>query len=142
MGRVIDASGRVIGRLATEVSQAALDGEEVRVVNSEDAVISGDAEEVFEEYRQKVERGARDRGPHFPKRPDKMLKRTIRGMLPYKQERGKEAFSRVKTYLEVPDMFEEDVEESDAKSGKDLKNRNYVKLGEVSKHVGWEPING
>jgi large subunit ribosomal protein L13 len=142
MVRVIDASGRVIGRLATEVSQAALDGEEVRVVNSEDAVISGDAEEVFEEYRQKVERGARDRGPHFPKRPDKMLKRTIRGMLPYKQERGKEAFSRVKTYLEVPDMFEEDVEESDAKSGKDLKNRNYVKLGEVSKHVGWEPING
>jgi large subunit ribosomal protein L13 len=142
MVRVIDATDRVIGRLATEVSQAALDGEEVRVVNSEDAVISGDAEEVFEEYRQKVERGARDRGPHFPKRPDKMLKRTIRGMLPYKQERGKEAFSRVKTYLEVPDMFEEDVEESDAKSGKDLKNRNYVKLGEVSKHVGWEPING
>jgi large subunit ribosomal protein L13 len=142
MVRVIDATDRVIGRLATEVSQAALDGEEVRVVNSEEAVISGDAEEVFEEYRQKVERGARDRGPHFPKRPDKMLKRTVRGMLPYKQERGKEAFSRVKTYLEVPQKFEDDVEESDAKSGKDLKNRNYVKLGEVSKHVGWEPING
>ncbi len=140
--KVIDATDRVIGRLATEISQAALDGEEVRVVNSEEAVISGERDEVFSEYKQKVDRGARDRGPYYPKRPDKMLKRTVRGMLPYKKERGKEAFSRIKTYLEVPSQFEDDVEESDSKSGKDLKNRNYVKLGEVSKHVGWEPING
>ncbi|MFB6241556.1 MAG: 50S ribosomal protein L13 [Candidatus Nanosalina sp.] len=142
MTKVIDASNRVIGRLASEVAQEALDGEEVRVVNSEEAVISGDEEQVFEDYRQRVERGSRDFGPHYPKRPDKILKRTIRDMLPYKDERGKEAFSRVKTYLEVPRDFEGEVEESDAKSGDDLKRRNYVKLGEVSKHVGWEPVNG
>jgi large subunit ribosomal protein L13 len=142
MTRVIDASNRVIGRLASEIAQEALDGEEVHVVNSEEAVISGDTEEVFEEYRQKVDRGSRDFGPHYPKRPDKILKRTVRNMLPYKEDRGKDALSRIKTYLEVPHRFEGDVEESDAKSGDELKRRNYVKLGEVSKHVGWEPING
>jgi large subunit ribosomal protein L13 len=142
MTKVIDASGRVIGRLASEIAQEALDGEEVRVVNSEEAVISGDEEEVKEDYRQRVERGSRDFGPHYPKRPDKILKRTVRDMLPYKDERGKEAFSRIKTYLEVPHDLEDEVEESEAKSGDDLQRRNYVKLGEVSKHVGWEPING
>jgi large subunit ribosomal protein L13 len=71
-----------------------------------------------------------------------MLKRVVRNMLPYKDERGKEAFSRIKTYLEVPIDLEDEVEEVDTKSGEELKNKNYVKLGEVSKHVGWEPING
>jgi len=142
MTKVIDASNRVIGRLASEIAQEALDGEEVKVVNSEEAVISGDTEEVLEEYKQKVDRGVRDRGPHYPKRPDKMLKRVVRNMVPYKKERGKEAFSRIKTYLEVPYDLEDDVEEIDTKSGEELKNKNYVKLGKVSRHVGWEPVNG
>jgi len=142
MTKVIDASNRVIGRLATEIAQEALDGEEVKVVNSEETVISGDKEQVLDEYKQKVDRGVRDRGPHYPKRPDKMLKRVVRNMLPYKDERGKEAFSSIKTYLEVPHDLKDEVEEVDTKSGEELKNKNYVKLGEVSKHVGWEPING
>ena len=142
MTKVIDASNRVIGRLASEIAQEALDGEEVKVVNSEEAVISGDTDQVLEEYKQKVDRGVRDRGPHYPKRPDKMLKRVVRNMVPYKKERGKEAFSNIKTYLEVPIDLEDEVEEIDTKSGDELKNKNYVKLGKVSRHVGWEPING
>ena len=142
MTKVIDASNRVIGRLATKIAQEALDGEEIKVVNSEEAVISGDKEKVLDEYKQKVDRGTRDRGPHYPKRPDKMLKRVVRNMLPYKDERGKEAFSNIKTYLEVPHDLKDEVEEVDTKSGEELQNKNYVKLGEVSKHVGWEPING
>ena len=139
MTRVIDASNRVIGRLTSEVAQLALDGEEVRVVNSEEAVVSGDKEEVLNEYKTKYDRGVRDRGPHFPKRPDKIIKRTLRGMIPYNKPRGKEAFSNVKTYLGVPYDLEEDVEEIESKSGDELKNRNYVKLDEISKFIGWEP---
>lgn len=139
MTKVIDASNRVIGRLASEIAQTALDGEEVKIVNSEEAVISGDTEEVLSEYRQKYERGVRDRGPHFPKRPDRILKRTVRGMIPYNKEHGREAFSNIKAYLEVPYDLQDEVEESDSKSGDELQNRNYVKLGEVSKHIGWEP---
>lgn len=139
MSTVIDAENRVIGRLATEVVQKALDGEEVRIVNSEKAVISGDKEQVLEEYKTKYDRGVRDRGPHFPKRPDKIVKRTLRGMLPYNKPRGKEAFSRIKSYLGVPHDLKDEVEEAETKSGDELQNRNYVKLGEVSQHIGWEP---
>ncbi|MFB6213234.1 MAG: 50S ribosomal protein L13 [Candidatus Nanohaloarchaea archaeon] len=138
--KVINAENRVIGRLASEIARKVQDGEEVRVVNSEKAVISGDEEDVKADYRQKHERGARHDGPYFPERPDKILKRTVRGMLPYKSKEGKEAFKRVKTYLGIPTEIEEsDVEEIEVKSGDELKNRNYVKLGEVSRSIGWKP---
>ena len=139
MTKVIDAENRIIGRLATEIAQEALDGEEVRVVNSEEAVISGDEEKVLEEYKTKYDRGVRDRGPHFPKTPARIIKRTVRGMVPYKKDRGREALSRVKMYMGVPHEFKEDVEQVDTKSGDELQNRNYVKLGKVSRHIGWKP---
>ncbi|MFB6158887.1 MAG: 50S ribosomal protein L13 [Candidatus Nanohalobium sp.] len=133
--KVVDAEGMVLGRLASEVAQYARDGEEVRVVNSEKAVISGDEEEVKADYMQKHERGRRDRGPYFPKRADKILKRTVRNMLPDGSD-GRDTRSRVRTYLGVPDQMEDEVEEVDVKSGDELKHRNYVKLGEVSEHIG------
>ena len=134
--KVINAEGRVLGRLASEVAQVARDGEEVAVVNSEEAVISGDSQTIKEKYQTKYERGRRDTGPYYPKRADKILKRTVRNMLPYKESDGREQFSNVKTYLGLPDRMSDEVEESEAKEGDSLKHRNYVKLGEVSDFIG------
>ena len=134
--KVINAEGRVLGRLASEVAQIARDGEEVAVVNSEDAVISGDEAEIKSNYKQKYERGRRDTGPYYPKRADKILKRTVRNMLPYKESDGRKQFSNVKTYLGLPERMEGEVEDSQAKEGDSLKHRNYVKLGEVSEFIG------
>ncbi|QGA80921.1 50S ribosomal protein L13 [Candidatus Nanohalobium constans] len=134
--KVINAEGKVLGRLASEVAEIARDGEEVAVVNSSKAVISGDEKNVKEKYQQKYERGRRDTGPYYPKRADKILKRTIRNMLPFKESDGREQFKNVKTYLGIPERMEEEVEEAEAKEGDDLKHRNYVKLGEVSEFIG------
>jgi large subunit ribosomal protein L13 len=133
--KVLNAEGKVLGRFASTVARHARDGEEVRVVNSEKAVISGDEQEVLEEYEQKYERGRRDRGPYYPKRSDKILKRTVRNMLPDGPD-GRDTRSNVRTYLGVPDRFEGEVEDTDVKEGDDLKQRNYVKLGEVSAYIG------
>ena len=134
---IIDAKNKVLGRLATRVAREAKDGEEVHVVNSEKAVISGSEEEIKDEYQTKHDRGTRHDGPYYPKAPDRILKRAVRGMLPYKSSEGSEAFERVRTYIGVPHELEE-AEEVDAKEGTDLKHRNYVKLREVSKSMGWE----
>lgn len=136
MVKVIDAEDKIIGRLASHVASEVRNGEEVRVVNSEEAVISGDEKKVFADYKQKYDRGRRDTGPYFPKRSDKIMKRTVRGMLPKEKKSGREQHSRLKTYLGVPEEFEGDVEEVDVREGNDLKNRNYVKLGDVAQHIG------
>jgi len=133
--KVVNAEGKVLGRLASEIAQIA-EEEEVAVVNSEHAVISGDEQEIKEEYQTKYERGRRDTGPYYPKRADKILKRTVRNMLPYKESDGREQFSNVKTYLGLPERMEDQLEESQAKTGDSLKHRNYVKLGEVSNFIG------
>jgi large subunit ribosomal protein L13 len=138
MSRVINAENKIIGRLASKIARMVRNGEEVKVVNSEKAVISGTPEEVKDEYRQKYERGAQYRGPHFPKAPHNILKRTVRGMLPSQKKEGQDQHAMVKTYIGVP-IDLEDYEEVDVKEGNDLKNRNYVKLGEVSKSIGWTP---
>lgn len=136
--KVIDAEGKILGRLATRVAREAKDGNEVRVINSEKVVISGDEEDIKADYKQKHERGTRHDGPYYPKAPDRILKRTVRNMLPYKSSDGREMFDNVRTYLGHPHEFEE-VDEVDVKEGSDLKHRNYVKLGEVSKSIGWTP---
>jgi large subunit ribosomal protein L13 len=136
MTTVNNAEGKVLGRLASRIAEKAKDGEEVAVVNSSEAVISGEESQIKEEYQTKYERGRRDTGPYYPKRADKILKRTVRNMLPYKETEGREQFKNVKTYLGVPSQMEDEVETVDTKEGKDLKHRNYVKLGKVSDFIG------
>jgi len=134
---VVDAENKIMGRLAAKVAEKAKAGDEVAVVNSEKAVISGDKDRIKADYKQKKDRGGRHTGPHFPKSPDRILKRAIKNMLP-KNRDGRDDVSRVKTYIGVPDGMEP--EEIDVKEGNDLQHRNYVKLGDVSRHIGWVPV--
>jgi large subunit ribosomal protein L13 len=105
---VIDASGLVAGRLASLAAKEALKGRAVDIVNAEKAVLSGNPEYNIRFYREKVVRGDPYHGPHYPKRPDMMLKRMIRGMLPYKKPAGRLAFSRIKVYLAVPEALQKE----------------------------------
>jgi len=102
MVTVIDGSGLLVGRLSSVVAKRALNGEEIAVINAEMSVISGSRARVLGNYKHKRERGSREGGPFFPRRPDHILKRTIRGMLPYKRQRGIDAMKRIRIYVGVP----------------------------------------
>lgn len=134
---VVDARDCIMGRVASQVAQRALDGERVAVVNAEDAVITGDKEDVFETYRTRAQLGS-DRGPNYPKRPDMILKRSVRGMLPYKKPRGREAFEGVRIYVGNPysDDEDRDAEILEGTSLDRLSNIRFVHLGEVAEQLG------
>lgn len=105
MVTVINGDGLILGRLASTVARRALDGEEIAIVNVEKVIISGSRARVLGNYYHKRERGSTDWGPYFPRRPDHVAKRTIRGMLPYKRPRGIDAFKRIKCYVGIPVQF-------------------------------------
>ncbi|WP_232685901.1 50S ribosomal protein L13 [Halobacterium zhouii] len=130
---VVDARDCILGRVSSNVAQRALDGETVAVVNAENAIITGTKEDVFGTYNKRAELGS-DRGPYYPKRPDRIFKRSIRGMLPYKQDRGREAFENVRVYVGNP--TEDDGEILDGTSLDRLSNIRFVTLGEVSEELG------
>ncbi|MDF2957510.1 MAG: Ribosomal protein L13 [Candidatus Alkanophagales archaeon MCA70_species_1] len=138
--KVIDAEGLILGRLASIVAKRLLSGERITIVNAEKAVISGSREMVFETYKRKRDRGSKEKGPYFPKMPDRILRRTIRGMLPYKQAKGREAFSRLRVYIGVPEEYvNKDKEKIKEASMERLKHLKFVTLGEVAEHLGWAP---
>jgi large subunit ribosomal protein L13 len=130
---VIDARDSIMGRVASTVAQRAKAGERVAVINAEQAVITGTEEDVVGTYRKRAELGS-DSGPYYPKRPDGIMKRSIRGMLPYKTTRGREAFENVRVYVGNP--FDEDGEIVDDASLDRLSTIKFVSLGEISEKLG------
>jgi len=106
MATIIDASGATLGRLSTNTAKRLLKGDEIAVVNSEKAIISGKKIAIKKRYKQKREVGTYRKGPFFPRMPDQIVKRTIRGMIPYQTPHGRTAFKRLKCYMGIPKEFE------------------------------------
>ena len=128
---IIDAKGLIIGRLATYAAKQALLGNKIDVVNCGEAIITGKRQEIIESYKQKVLRGNVFKGPFISRNPDRLVRRTIRGMLPYKNYRGKIAFKNVMCYNTVPFEFK-DKEKLNFK--KTMKGR-YMTLSQISKLI-------
>lgn len=104
---VVDASEGVLGRIASFAAKQALLGKEVIVVNCEHILISGNPRRTIEGFQQKRGRGGTaQRGPYYPKSSERILKRTIRGMLSHSQLRGKTALKKIMCYDGVPAEFE------------------------------------
>jgi large subunit ribosomal protein L13 len=101
-GTVVDATGLVLGRAASLIAKRLLQGETIVVDNSERSVVTGDRAMVLETYRAHRARGSKRTGPHFPRYPDRIFRRTVRGMLPHLKTRGKEALARLQVHIGVP----------------------------------------
>jgi large subunit ribosomal protein L13 len=105
MVTVIDADGAVLGRICTVIAKRLLKGEEIAVVNSEKAIVTGKKTMIKGLYKQEREVGTYRKGPFYPRMPDRILKRTVRGMIPYQEPHGRTAFKRLKCYIGVPKEF-------------------------------------
>jgi len=130
---VVDARDCIMGRVASEIAQSALAGDRVAVINAEEAVITGNEEATMETYRTRANLGS-DSGPYYPKRPDRIFKRSVRGMLPYKQDRGREAFENIRIYVGNP--HDRDGEVLEGTSLDRLSNIKFTTLGEISETLG------
>lgn len=141
---IIDAKKQVLGRLASYAAKKALLGEEVIVINAEKALVSGKREAVIGDNLKKLEirnLGNPRRGPFYQKRPDRYVRRVIRGMLPYKKGRGREAYARVMVYVGFPEQEIKKKHKLDKVEVMRLKGtqkilKDYVTVGEVCKSVG------
>jgi len=131
----IDAAGHVAGRLASKAAKEALKGKSVCIVNAEKAIISGNPKFLIKFYGEKVSRGNPYHGPFYPRMPDRMLRRIIRGMLPYKKSRGKEAYRRVMVYNSVTENLSGANFASPGEQGKSSRTK-FITLGELSKNLG------
>jgi len=133
---IIDATDLIVGRLATVVAKKALLGEKIDIVNCENAVMTGSRREVLAKFKQKRDRGVPLQGPYYPRQADRIVRRVVRGMLPYKQAKGEQAFKNVMCYLGVPAGMEGKPETIESANVKKVPNMKYLRLSEISKQIG------
>jgi len=135
MVTVIDAKGHIFGRLASNVAERIMDGEDIVILNAEVVIITGTKEVVFADFKAKVDRGQTRKGPYYPRRADLLLKRTIRGMIPWTTTSGREAYRRVHVFVGSPENFA-DVEKQTVEEAMRLNTGKYTTLGAVAKFLG------
>lgn len=132
---IIDAKGLILGRMASIVAKRLLDGEKIVIVNAGDVVISGDKYSVIQDAHEYLRIGHPGKGPLHPRKPDLIVKRAIRGMLPYKTPRGREALKRLRVYIGIPDDLKgksmETIPEADVSK---LRGR-YITVSEMVQYI-------
>lgn len=133
--KVIDASNMIVGRLASKVAKMLLNGESVVIVNAEKAVILGNKHYIIEKYKERREIGSVRKGPRYPRMPDRILRRTVRGMLPMKKSSGKEAYRRLRVFIGVPPEYS-NIKPEIIDEAKNTHLTNYITLEELSKQLG------
>jgi large subunit ribosomal protein L13 len=134
---LINADGLIVGRMASKVAKKLLNGEKVIIVNAGQAVISGKKKSKVAEAKTFLEVGSPRRGPFHYRRPDRILRKSVRGMLPFKQPKGKTALKKLKVFIGVP----EDLKDHQMDTFKEAQAANlkgpYFTLAELAKEIGW-----
>ncbi len=106
---VVNAKDQVAGRISARVAKLLLAGEEVAIVNSEQAVISGKLQTAVDTMTsRRSQKNKRDpnEGPKYPRLPHLYMRRIVRGMLPKKSQRGRDALKKLRCYVGVPEGIE------------------------------------
>ena len=137
---VVDATNHIAGRLASNVAKLLRKGNRVSIINCDKIMISGKKSSIIGEYEDFLRIHSiihPQHGPFHPRRPDTIMKRMIRGMLPFEDKpSGKTDFARLRTYIGVPKEVKglEKIQFEKAKITKD--SSRYTTMAEISRYIG------
>jgi len=134
---VVRGEGLILGRMCSKVAKRLLNGEQIIIVNAEKIVISGKRKSKVAEAHKFLEVGAPDRGPFHSRRPDRIVRKTVRGMVPWKQPKGKVAYKRLKVYLGVPLELKDQTMETIEQANSAKLTGPHFTLGELAVAIGW-----
>lgn len=135
---VIDGSELILGRLGSNIAKRLLMGEEIKIVNCKDVVVLGKKKFLVERYKNKLANKVIKQGPYYSRSPADIVKRAFRNMLPYKNQRGIEAFKRLKCFNSVPSTLINS--EKEVVQGAKVDTNSvfyYTRVGEICEVLGY-----
>merc|ERR1711963_1083369 len=121
-----------------------LQGQKVVIVRCEGINISGSFYRnklKYLEFLRKRMNTKPSRGPYHFRAPSKIFWRTVRGMLPHKLNRGKEALDRMKVFEGIPSPYDKKkrmVVPSCLKVLRLKQRRRFCTVGRLSHEMGWK----
>jgi len=134
---VIDGTNLILGRLSTHVAKSLLNGEEIHLINAEKLVIIGNKHVLLEKYRARrraQHKGTPEFSPKWPRVPHYLVRKTVRGMLPWRTTKGRAAFKKLRVYSGNPKNFEKAVKIDNA--AVDVR-KNFITIQDLCKMLGY-----
>lgn len=138
-GTVIDASGLILGRMASVVAKRLLQNEPIIIVNAEKATLSGKRLSRVKDAKTYLKIGHPGKGPFHPRRPDQLVRRTVRGMLPHRQPKGANALRRLKVFIGVPHELKAAQLQTIQAARVDKLKCPYITIETLAKEIGYNP---
>jgi large subunit ribosomal protein L13 len=136
---VVDGTDHLAGRLSSNVAKMLLQGNHVTIVNCEKIMISGSRRNIIKNYKDFLSISSilhPEHGPYHPRRPDTIIAKMIRGMLPRKKPSGQVALKRLRTYIGVPSQFRSAKKIVLDKAKITRASANYTSMAELAREVG------
>jgi large subunit ribosomal protein L13Ae len=140
---IIDGRAHLVGRLASKVAKEIMRGQRVVVVRCEQMNISGSL------FRNKLKwadyiaksnnSNPRRNFKHFHS-PSRIFWKTVRGMTPHKEVRGKIALQKLKVFEGIPFPYDQKKRMVVPEALKVLRlkaHRKFCVLGDLSSSAGW-----
>ena len=141
---LIDAKGHMMGRLASVVAKAILNGQRVVIVRVEQVTLSGSLYrrrcDYLEFKNKNSNSNPRHGGPHHYRSPSKMFWRVVRGMVPHKTKRGAAALEKLKIFEGMPYPYSHRKRQCVPLALKVIRlktGRKSCLLGLLSQRIGW-----
>jgi large subunit ribosomal protein L13 len=134
---IINADGLILGRMASIIAKRLLKGEKIIIVNAEKAIISGKRKTKIKVAKKFLEVGHPKKGPIHYRRPDRIVRKTIRGMLPYKKPKGKYSYKRLKVFIGIPNELKEQRMETLKDASANKLTCSFFTLYQLAKEIGY-----
>ena len=138
---VVDTTNHIAGRLSSHVAKLLIQGNRVTLVNCEKIMYSGTRDNLINEYKAFLEINSIIHPKHGPvhyRRPDTIISKMIRGMLPYEgKPSGVAAFKRLRAHIGSPKEIKslEKIQFEKALIRKAASN--YTTMGALCRVIGW-----
>ena len=136
---VVDGTNLIAGRVCSNVAKLLRKGNRVSIVNCEKIMISGKKASIIGEYDDFLKIHSiihPQHGPFHPRRPDTIIKRMIRGMLPTEKPSKKTDLARLRTYIGVPQEVKGLEKIQFEKSKITRASSKYTTMAELSRYIG------
>ncbi len=138
---IVNVDGCIAGRMCSRVSKLLLKGNHVTIVNAEKAMLSGNRHKTINRFKEDLEISSATNpihGPFHPRRPDRILTKMVRGMVPKRKPSGMKAFKRLRVYIGVPSQLKDSKMElfEDSKITKPA--FYYISIGDLAAEIGWK----
>ncbi len=136
--KIYNGEGIILGRLGSAVAKDALMGEEIQIVNAEKVIVSGNKVNSVAAYKRKRElKGYPLKSQTHSRLPEYYVRRSIRGMLPWKTARGKEAYKQIMCHRGIPIGLQgKEMITLNNATVKKLPTLKYITIGEICKTLG------